>query len=145
MALTNQLDKDTHELIMQLSEVGNICIANDDYEGAIKHFRAAFELVPSPFEDWEASIWLLTSLGEAYFFNGEHHQSYAALAKAMHVPGAIGNSLIHLRLGQVQLELGNTKRATDELLRAYMNEGREVFDGEDQKYFQFLQSAVPLL
>jgi tetratricopeptide (TPR) repeat protein len=144
MSSSQQLNDTVHQQILQLSKVGDACIDHDDYPGAITNFRAAFELIPQPFEEWEASTWLLASLGEAYFFNGEYEQAHAALAKAMHVPGAIGNSLIHLRLGQVQYELGNTKRAADELLRAYMAEGEEIFDGEDDKYFDFLKKAVVL-
>ncbi len=144
MSSTQQLTDTVHQQILQLSAVGDACIDRDDYPGAILNFSAAFELVPQPFEEWEASMWLLVSLGEAYFFNGDYEQAHAALAKAMHVPGAIGNPLIHLRLGQAHYELGNTKRATDELLRAYMAEGEEIFDGEDEKYLDFLKKAVVL-
>lgn len=61
----------------------------------------------------------------------------------MHCPGAIGNPFIHLRLGQAQLELGNTDRAADELMRAYMGGGLEIFAMEDERYLDFLASRAP--
>lgn len=115
-----------------------------NYSQAIEQFRCAFGLVPEPYQDWEASLWLLTSLGEAYYFDGQYAQAHAALAKVMHVPSAVGNPLIHLRLGEVQFELGNTERAKDELLRAYMGGGEEIFGDEDEKYFDFLKQNVVL-
>jgi hypothetical protein len=48
---------------------------------------------------------------------------------------------LHLRLGQCQFELGNLERATDELARAYMVAGEEVFEGAD-KYFDFLKTRL---
>ncbi len=59
-------------------------------------------------------------------------------------PGAIGNSLIHLRLGQVSFERGNLVKAKDELMRAYVVDGEEIFEGEDEKYFNYLQKMVKL-
>lgn len=143
MSVVKELDDQVHQHILQLSKAGDKYMEQGDYSKAIDQFRAAFGLVPEPYQDWEASLWLLTSLGEAYYFDGEYVQAHAALAKVMHVPGAVGNPLIHLRLGEVQFELGNIKRAADELLRAYMGGGEEIFEDEDEKYFDFLkQNAV---
>jgi tetratricopeptide (TPR) repeat protein len=144
MPAVNELDNNVHQRILQLSKAGDESMERGDYSHAADQFRTAFELVPEPYQEWEASLWLLTSLGEAYYFDGEYVQAHAALAKALHVPGAIGNPLIHLRLGEVQFELGNTKKAADELLRAYMAGGEEIFEDEDDKYFAFLKQAVVL-
>ena len=144
MALAKELDDTTHQHIVHLSEQGDACMEQGEYAAAAEKFREAFALVPAPYQDWDASIWLLTSLGEAYYFNGEYAQAHAALAKVMHVPGAIGNPLVHLRLGEVQFELGNKERAMDELLRAYMGGGEEIFEDEDEKYLAFLQQNVTL-
>jgi hypothetical protein len=59
----------------------------------------------------------------------------------MHCPGAIGNPFLHLRLGQCQFELGNLDRAGDELARAYMGAGNEIFVGAE-KYFEFLKTRL---
>lgn len=98
MAFIKELDAQLHQQIVTLSKAGDQYMEQGDCASAVAKFRAAFELVPEPFENWEASIWLLTSLGEAYYSEGEYLKAHAALAKVMHVPGAIGNPLIHLRL-----------------------------------------------
>lgn len=49
-----------------------------------------------------------------------------------------------LRLGQSAFELGKKERATENLLRAYMLEGKEIFEEDDKKYFEFLKSKVDL-
>ena len=64
------------------------------------------------------------------------------VSMAMHCPGAIGNPFLHLRLGQCQFELGNLDRAADELARAYMGTGIEIFEDEEGKYFEFLKTRL---
>jgi hypothetical protein len=54
---------------------------------------------------------------------------------------AIGNPFLHLRLGQCQFELGNFDRAADELTRAHVGAGAEIFEGAD-KYFTFLKTRL---
>lgn len=60
----------------------------------------------------------------------------------MHCPGAIGNPFVHLRLGQAQFELGDMTRAADELARAYMGAGDEIFEEQDPKYLAFLKTKI---
>ncbi len=61
---------------------------------------------------------------------------------AMYCPDAIGNPFIHLRLGEVQFEMGDHAKAQDELMRAYMGAGAEIFQEEDKKYFEFIKPAI---
>ena len=63
-----------------------------------------------------------------------------ALAKSAKY-AAIGNPFLHLRLGQCHFELGNLDGAADELARAYMSAGDEIFVGAD-KYFAFLKTRL---
>ena len=56
----------------------------------------------------------------------------------------ISNPFILLRLGQCAFELGKKDLATENLLRAYMLEGKEIFEEDDKKYFEFLKSNVDL-
>jgi hypothetical protein len=60
----------------------------------------------------------------------------------MRCPGAIGNPFLHLRLGQVQFELGDLTRAADELTRAYMGAGEDIFQEQAPKYFEFLKTRI---
>lgn len=60
----------------------------------------------------------------------------------MTCPDALGNPFLHLRLGQAQLNLGNEDRAADELMRAYMGGGPEVFEIEDGRYLAFLKTRA---
>ena len=61
---------------------------------------------------------------------------------AMWCPGALGNPFLHLRLGQCQFELGGLDRAADELDRAYMGAGTDIFDDEDDKYFAYVKTRL---
>ena len=102
----------------------------------------AIKLLPEPITQWEACTWLLVAIGDANFLSKNYQQAKNALSDAMHCPGAIGNPFIHLRLGQSQFELGKKDRAGDELTRAYMGAGKDIFKEDDPKYFEFLKTVL---
>ena len=137
-----ELPNDVHTEISRLSQEGNEQAERGNYGDAIATYVKALELLPEPITDWEACTWLLTAIGDTYFRAESYEQARGALSDAMHCPGAIGNPFIHLRLGQAQFELGNLTRANDELTRAYMGAGKEIFEDEDPKYFAHLKTVL---
>jgi tetratricopeptide (TPR) repeat protein len=137
-----ELPRFTEDEIECLAEKGNEAVNAQDYAAGVQCFETAFDLLPAPRFQWPAATWLLTAIGETYFFLGDYENARSALLDAMHCPAAIGNPFIHLRLGQVHLELGNEIIAADELARAYMGGGREIFNREDGKYFSFVTSVL---
>lgn len=137
-----QLSDETHKQIESLSSEGNALADKGKYRDATKKFIEALELLPEPIEQWNECTWLLTAIGDMNYLQGSYEYSTKALSDAMHCPNAIGNPFIHLRLGQSQFELGNKERAADELARAYMGAGKDIFEDEDPKYFEFLKTVL---
>ncbi|MEK6346789.1 MAG: hypothetical protein V4764_04890 [Burkholderia sp.] len=133
-----ELDDSRHEQITALSAAGDALANGGDYPGALAKYWEAFDLLPEPKTDWDAGTWLLAAIGDANFLQRDYAAGRDNIGNAMHFPGAIGNPFLHLRLGQCQFELGNLDRAADELMRAYMGGGEEVFAEEDDKFLQFL-------
>jgi hypothetical protein len=87
-------------------------------------------------------FWILAAVGDANFLGGYFQAGRDNLSKAMHCPDAIGNPFLHLRLGQCQFEIGNLERAADELTRALMGGGEEIFQEDDPKYWEFLKTKL---
>ena len=115
-----------------------------EYGRALESFRAAADLIPEPKQDWEASTWIYSGIGDALFFQGKFTYALDAFWTAVTCPDAIGNPFIHLRLGQCQFELGNLEKAADELARSYMAKGQDIFEGENEKYFEFLATRIDI-
>ena len=139
-----ELSPDLHERIEALAAEGDALAAEARYEEAIKVYDHALALVPEPKNDWEASTWLLAAIGDAAFLGGWFGTARKALDHAMACPGAVGNAFLHLRRGEVALEQGDESVAAEELMRAYMAEGREMFAQEDAKYLAFLSTRAAL-
>jgi len=139
-----ELDDATYDQITDLSEAGNERADAGDLDGALALFRQAWDLVPEPKQDWEAATWILAAIGDVSFLKGDFTKTRDALQFAMHCPDAIGNPFLHLRLGQAQLELGDEDRAADELMRAFMGAGHEIFDNDDPKYLDFLRTRAEI-
>ncbi|WP_245589212.1 tetratricopeptide repeat protein [Chitinimonas koreensis] len=137
-----ELPNEVHEKIVRLSKAGDALVEKSQYRAAVEKYIEALQLLPEPITDWEACTWPLTAIGDAHFLAGSHEYAQKALSDAMHCPGAVGNPFIHMRLGQAQFELGNMDRAADELARAYLQEGKKLFDGENPKYLAFIKTKL---
>lgn len=137
-----ELSDSIYKEINRLCEDGDGCAERMDFPNALGSYWAAWDLLPEPKTDWKAATWILVAIGDANFHVGDFIAGCDNLSYAMRCPSAIGNPFIHFRLGQCQFEVGNHERAADELMRAYMGAGREIFDQHDPKYFQFLSSRA---
>ena len=116
--------------------------ATDDCRGAFVNFNEALNVLPEPRQQWNAAGWLLVAMGECFFKRGSWKSAVGPLQDVIICPGTLGNPWVHLRLGHVPFELGEQKRAADELARAYMGGGREVFEDQDPKYFALVESVL---
>lgn len=131
----------TYRKIKLLCAAGDRKAEEGDYPLALEKYWAAWDLLPEPKTDWEAATWILGAIGDANFASGDYAAGRDNLSTAMHCPNAIGNPFLHLRLGQCQYQLGNLDRAADELARAYMGAGAEIFTDEEE-YFDFLKTRL---
>ena len=102
------------------------------------------KLLPTPTQQWEAATWLYVAVGDTHFHEANFEKSFNAFFNAVQCPGGLGNPFVHLRLGQAYLELGDSAKAADELARAYMGAGEEIFLEDDPKYFEFLKPRMKL-
>jgi hypothetical protein len=137
----SELDAAVHERIQALCAEGDMLANEAKYSIALSKYWAAWDLLPEPRTEWEAATWILAAVGDANFLAGDFVAGRDNLSTAMRCPNAIGNPFLHLRLGQCEFELGNLNRAADELCRAHMGAGDEIFKGAD-KYFSFLKSRI---
>jgi len=147
------LDEITPEIKAKLDEFalkGNQLEEEKRYEEAIKAWEEGLNLIPEPQQFYGETIWFLAAIGDVYFKGGMYQQAHKCFDKARgNLSGdGYGNPFIMLRLGECCLEIGDEKNAIEYLLRAYMMEGKEIFEpdenGEDdgQKYFDFLKAHV---
>ena len=137
-----ELPDSVHTEITKLSDQADGLAEAGSYANALQLYWRAWELLPEPKTKWEASTWLLTAIGDANFLAGDFAAGRDNLSNALQCPNAVGNPFIHLRLGQCRFELGENDRAADELMRAYMGAGREIFSQDDPKYLRFLSSRA---
>ena len=137
-----ELADSVHEEVKALCAAGDAAAEKGQFSQAVAVYEKAWALLPEPRFEWEAATWILATIGDAQFQSGDVTSARETLSDAMHCPGAIGNPFLHLRLGQCQFELGNLTRANDELARAYMGGGAEIFVGEDPKYLAHLKTVL---
>ena len=139
---SRELDKLTFQEVTRLCEKGDDLSSQNRYEDAVTEYNKAWKLLPEPKNDWDAATWILAAIADACFFLGKKKSARQALKYVMTCPGAIGNPFLHLRLGQILFDDGEEAAAADELMRAYMGAGSDIFANDDPKYFAFLKTRA---
>ncbi len=139
-----ELPDDIHEEVTLLSEEGNACADDGAFDLALSHFQKALAMLPPPIDEpWGATMWLLTAIGDMHFQLARFPEGRAALMEVMKLfDEARSNPFIRLRLGQCMLELGEEREAANWLAGAYLSEGRQLFEGDDPKYLDFIKSRL---
>jgi tetratricopeptide (TPR) repeat protein len=139
-----ELPSEIHEKVTRLSAEGDALADEKKYDEAIRKYQEAWALLPEAKTQWEAARWLLAAIGDAQFFSRRFNDSLDAFTAAIVEAGGIGNPFLHLRRGESLFELSRNKEAADELMRAYMGGGPEIFESEDPKYLAYLKTVAKL-
>ncbi|ATD64691.1 tetratricopeptide repeat protein [Neisseria weixii] len=136
------LNQDLYQQISALCDQGDDLADEGQFNEAVKQYKEAWKLLPEPKSQWEAATWILAAMGDAHFLNGKYRQAVKDLTEALAYINALDNPFIYLRLGQSQFELGEEKAALEALQTAYELGDEELWEGEDEKYLQFLAAKV---
>ena len=137
-----ELDDFIYDQVRELCDRGDRLTDDGHSADALEPFRSAWDLLPEPRTAWDAATWILAAIGDVDFRQGDFGAGRDNLTTAMHCPDAIGNPFLHLRLGRCQFASGNMDRAADELARARLLGGPELFDEDDPKYLGFIVSEL---
>ncbi len=142
--MTLELTTEIHEKIKSHCKEGDGLADNKLFSEARAKYIEALKLLPDQRSDWEASTWIYVAIGDTHFYEGNFEKMMKCFVNAVQCPGGLGNPYVHLRLGQAYFELDNIDKAADELTRAYMGGGMDIFMEDDQKYLTFLETKIEM-
>lgn len=137
-----ELDNKTYKKLISLSNRGENYAEREEYKEAKRLFLMALDCIPMPKYDWEASTWLYTSLGDVSYLAGDYDNAINYLTEALKCPDGIGNPFILLRLGESFYELHDHEKAKEYFIQAYMCDGDEIFEDEDEKYKELISGLL---
>ena len=124
--------------ITHLCDKGDAFYEDLKLEEAIETYQKALDLLPEPFIEWEISSYLTISIADAYFYLRNFEEVSAFMEIALLTPEGLENPLVHLRLGQAYIELGETEKGKKSLQKAFDMEGEDLFSDDDPKYLAFV-------
>jgi tetratricopeptide (TPR) repeat protein len=127
-----------------ICEEADLLFEDEKSEEAIAKYNEALTLLPEPIEEYEPSAWLISSIGDVYFFDEKYDLALAQFEHAIGCVDSEENPYLLLRIGQCHFELGEMDEAEDAFHEAYAIEGEEIFEEEDPKYWEFLKSKIEI-
>ena len=126
--------------INRLAEQGNSYYERDNGERqALNTWRSALSLLPKPHAQYEESVWLYACIGDAQADLGNPQDALRSYEAAYEGPEGHLNPYVLLQMGKILADTGRWELARDRLMRAYMLEGKDMFDGGDQPYLDRLR------
>ena len=137
-----ELDDKIYGKVTILCDEGEALLEKGLYDKALKKYKKALDLVPLPKEEWEASTWIYSAIGDTYFLKEKYKTASTYFYNALNCPDGISNPFILLRLGQSLFEIQDLEKSKEYLLRAYMIEGYIIFYNEDDKYFSLIKEII---
>jgi len=137
-----QLSDEVYGKIQQLCKNGDGYVTKGNIDRAMQCYEEALQLLPDPKDDWEASTWIYTAMGDACFQNKQYHEAISNLTSALKCPNGFGNPFILLRIGESYFEAGEPEKARNYLLQAYMIDGPDIFSRENPKYFEIIRDLT---
>lgn len=145
LKMNNTISEQLEAELDKLAEEGNSYYDNDKQK-ALEIWNNALELIPEPKNRFSQTVWFLAQIGDIYFSKKNYEESFKYFEDAKNNLSGEGysNPFVMLRLGQCAYEIGNNDTAIEYLLRAYMLEGKDIFEEDDDKYFEFLRTNVNL-
>ncbi len=136
------MDDNTYNIIQELCEQGDDLTDSEQYEDAIEKYTQALNLIPEPKYYYEASTWVFTAIGDALFYLEDYNQALNMFQEALKCPNGIGNPFVLVRIGECFFEIDSLDNAKNYLLQAYMVEGEDIFENEDEKYFEVIRDLI---
>ena len=134
-----ELDDVTYFEITKHSEIGDAFFYNGDFESALKEYNKAWELIPDPKNEWNASMWVLGMIGATCIRLHHLVSAKEALEFALHCPGGRENPYINLKLGELHYESGDEASAGAYFFAAQESTSHNVFVNEPKKYRLFYE------
>ena len=138
-----ELPEDIQEQMEALSEQGEEAFDQGRYEEALDIYNQALSILPEPRENWEAYVWLKAAMGDACFLMDRFDDGLDHFYEAYTAAGPQNmNPFIVYRLGQIYRRLDDEENAVEFLMRAFLLEGEDVFEDEDD--LVYLRNRVDL-
>lgn len=136
------LPAETRARLIKLGEEIHALIDEGRLEEAERACQSGLELIPEPRDAYIETVWYLTALGDIYFAKTEFVRAYEFFDAARRSPSGDNENdpFIMLRLGEIAFETGSETDALRYFRRAFDIEGREIFETENSKYFDFFSS-----
>ncbi len=137
-----ELSDEIYNKITALSEEGDVYAGKEQFGSAISVYQQALDLLPSPKTNWEAATWLYVALADAYFNKQEFNQAMDAYQKALMCPDGTMNPYVWFSIGLVYFEWDNMPQAKEQFMRAYMLDGKDIFEDQDPAYFALIKEEA---
>lgn len=137
-----RLEEDIYNKVKGLCDEADKHILICEFGQAIEKYNKALDLFPDDIEEYEESIIIYVSIGDAYSLAGEYKKAKNYFYDALDCPGGIANPYILFRLAECLYECNEKDKSREYFIRTYMMDGLNLFEKNDKKYLGFIKKFI---
>ncbi|MFT5525268.1 MAG: tetratricopeptide (TPR) repeat protein [Pirellulaceae bacterium] len=141
-AMNETLPTILRERVDRLCSTGTQYIRSHRFDAAVLSYTSAFDMLPSPKEQWCSTRPILAGIVDACFLKGDYTSAQEAIDAIRDCSSLPPAPHFHLRQGQIYFELGQFEDAGEELATAFEDAGDSIFENEHPKYLEFVRKIV---
>jgi tetratricopeptide (TPR) repeat protein len=128
--------------VEQLSMRADLLMEKGQFAEAIQLYQQGLEIIPEPKSTYEATLWFLVAIGDAYWYLREWEHALPYFEQCLQVLGGTENPFVRLRLGQIFYEMGDLLAAQKQLKKGLEMEDEVLFEDEDEKYLKLASTTL---
>lgn len=137
MKVLSDSNQNLEALIVSTVEKGNELHSRKSYDGALKEYFIAWELLPEPKLDWEIASWIAACIYSAYFDIAAFTKAKEWAEVALRTRGSDIDTAPLIDLGMVCFELESFDESYNYFDAAYNYGKARPFKGKPKKYLEF--------
>ena len=130
------------QTICQILDKGDKLRASEKYADAIAFYQSAIDILPEPKSDWDMFTTLVISIGDTYYKTQQYTIADGYYATALKDGSGLNNPYVWYANGRNLVKMGETKPATDSLMRAYILAGDEIFTIDNDEFKVYINDII---
>ncbi|BAU19100.1 tetratricopeptide repeat protein [Prevotella intermedia] len=130
------------QTICQILDKGDEARSASKYEDAIAFYQSAIDFLPEPKSDWDIFTTLVISIGDTYYKAQQYMIADSYYATALKYGNGLDNPYVWYANGRNLVRMGETKVATDSLMRAYILAGDEIFTIDNDEFKAYINDII---
>lgn len=136
------LPEKLYDSICRKLDEGDGLMSDGKTNEALTTYKEALNLLPEPRDEWDIFTTIAVSIADCYYEKQQYAEADSYYAEALKSGDGVSNPYVWYARGRNYVKLGDITAAKDALMRAYMLDGDDVFEIDDDEFKAYITEEI---